>query len=63
MIWGYDYSARLIVDVIILVVILSVHFLRQHIKNRKNNNEENKSSSICDAEKNDTSVADTNDIS
>lgn len=63
MIWGYDYSARLIVNVIILVVILSVHFLRLYIKNRQSNNEDNKNSSTCDAEKNDISVADINDVS
>ena len=51
MIWGYDYSARLIVDVIILVVILSVHFLRQYVKNRRHNNGENKTSSASDDEK------------
>lgn len=61
MIWGYDYSARLIVNVIILVVILSVHFLRRYIKNRRNNNEENKGSPTCDEKINDTLVATTKD--
>ena len=40
MIWGYDYSARLIVDIVILVVILSVHFLRRYIKRKKHQNED-----------------------
>ena len=36
MIWGYDYSARLLVNLALLVIILSIHFIRRYIK-RKNN--------------------------
>ena len=35
MVWGYDYSARLVVDIVLLVIILSVHFIRLYIKKRK----------------------------
>ena len=35
MVWGYDYSARLFVDIVLLVIILSVHFIRLYIKKRK----------------------------
>lgn len=38
MIWGYDYSARLIVDLVILIVILSIHFIRRHIKHKTGQN-------------------------
>ena len=40
MIWGYDYSARLIVDIVILIVILSIHFIRRYIKRKKHQNED-----------------------
>lgn len=43
MIWGYDYSARLIVNVILLVVILSVVLLRRYVPKKRSNNGENKS--------------------
>ena len=35
MAWGYDYSVRLVVDIVLLVIILSVHFIRLYIKKRK----------------------------
>ena len=35
MVWGHDYSARLFVDIVLLVIILSVHFIRLCIKKRK----------------------------
>lgn len=35
MIWGHDYSARLFVDLAILIVILSVHFIKLYLQKRK----------------------------
>ena len=40
MIWGHDYSARLLVDLALLVVILSIHFIRRYIKRKKQQNED-----------------------
>ena len=42
MIWGYDYSARLIVDVVLLFIIFSIHFIRRNIKRKKHQNEDEK---------------------
>ena len=39
MIWGYDYSARLLVDLALLIIILSIHFIRRYIKRKKQQNE------------------------
>lgn len=63
MIWGYDYSAQLIVNLILLVVILSVIFLRRYVKKKQINKEENKSSHTCDDISTATSVSDTKDVS
>lgn len=40
MVWGYDYSMRLLVDIVLLVIILSVIFIRRYIKRKKHQNEE-----------------------
>lgn len=50
MIWGYDYSAQLIANAILLVVVLSVIILRQYAKKRRSNNGENKSCPATDDE-------------
>jgi len=40
MIWGYDYSARLLVDLVLLIGILSIHFIRRYIKGKTYQNED-----------------------
>ena len=35
MIWGYDYSMQLLVNVVLLIVILSIVFIKRYIE-RKN---------------------------
>ena len=40
MIWGYDYSAQLLVNVVPLIVLLSVVFIRRYIKRKKHQNED-----------------------
>ena len=40
MIWGYDYSARLVVDIVILVGILSIHFISRYVKRKKQQNQD-----------------------
>ena len=40
MIWGHDYSMRLLVDLVILIAILSIHFIRRYIKRKKHQNED-----------------------
>jgi len=46
MIWGYDYSARLCVDLVLLVLMLSIIFIRRHIKRKKNQSEDTAMRSI-----------------
>lgn len=40
MIWGHDYSMRLFVDLVILIIILSIHFIRRYIKRKKHQSED-----------------------
>ena len=40
MIWGYDTSARILVDFVILIIILSIHFIRLYMKRKKHQNED-----------------------
>ena len=34
MIWGHDYSMQLLVNLVILIIILSIHFIRRAIKKK-----------------------------
>ena len=40
MIWGHDYSMQLLVNLVILIIILSIHFIRLYIKRKKHQNED-----------------------
>ena len=40
MIWGYDYSAQLIVNLVLLVIVLSIVFVGRYIKRKKHQNED-----------------------
>lgn len=40
MIWGYDYNMQLLVNLVILIIILSIHFIRQYIKRKTHKNED-----------------------
>lgn len=40
MIWGHDYSMQLLVNLAILILILSIHFIRLYMKRKKHQNED-----------------------
>ena len=40
MIWGHDDSAQLLVNLIILIAILSVHFVKLYLKQKKRQDED-----------------------
>ena len=40
MIWGYDYSMQLFVNLGLLVIILSTVFIKQYIELKKHKNED-----------------------
>ena len=42
MIWGHDYSMRLLVNLAILIIILSIHFIRLYMKRKTHQNEDEK---------------------
>ena len=40
MIWGHDYSMQLLVNLVILIIILSIHFIRLCIKRKTHQSED-----------------------
>lgn len=40
MIWGHDYSMQLLVNLVILIIMLSIHFIRRYIKRKTHQNED-----------------------
>lgn len=40
MIWGHDNSMQILVNLVILVVILTIHFIRRYMKRKKHQNED-----------------------
>ena len=35
MIWGYDYSAQLVVNLVLLIIILSIIFIRRNMEQKR----------------------------
>ena len=40
MIWGHDYSMQLFVNLVILIIILSIHFIRRYLKRKRHQKED-----------------------
>lgn len=40
MIWGHDYSMQLLVNLVILIVILSIHFIRRYMERKTQQNKD-----------------------
>lgn len=40
MIWGHDYSMRLLVNLALLIIVLSIIFIKRYIKRKKQQNED-----------------------
>lgn len=43
MIWGYDYSVQLLVNLVLLVIIFSIVFIRRYNERKKHQNEDDTS--------------------
>jgi len=40
MIWGHDYSMQLFVNLVILIILLSIHFTMRYLKRKRHQKED-----------------------